>query len=95
MDKMTLVFSNQSYVSVKFLKRVGLISNSKEFFDRVPAKHKIRVVSEAAYNSFVEFANKTSGEVVSWILSENDSQFDGFDVKPAEYVSRKYIQKRL
>ncbi len=95
MAKMTLSVSGNSFVSVAFLKRIGFVVDTKVFFESVPNKHKMKIVTQEAYTTFVEFAKQTNGNIVPWIVSENDPRFCSIEVKPAEYVSRKYIQNRL
>jgi len=95
MSKMTLSVSGKSFVSVSFLKRIGLVVDTKSFFEKVPSKHKMKIVTQEAYSTFVQFAENTSGNIVPWIVSETDPMFGNNEVKPAEYLSRKYIQNRL
>lgn len=95
MSKMTLSVSGNSFVSVSFLKRIGFVVDTKSFFERVPSKHKMKIVTQEAYSTFVQFAEKTSGNIVPWIVSENDQRFVDNKVKPDEYVSRKYIQRKI
>lgn len=95
MSKMTLSVSGKSFVSVSFLKRIGLVVDTKSFFEKVPSKHKMKIVTQEAYSTFVQFAENTNGNIVPWIVSETDPMFGNNEVKPAEYVSRKYIQNRL
>lgn len=95
MSKMTLSVSGKSFVSVSFLKRIGLVVDTKSFFERVPSKHKMKIVTQEAYSTFIQFAENTNGNIVPWIVSETDPMFGNNEVKPAEYVSRKYIQNRL
>lgn len=95
MSKMTLSVSGKSFVSVSFLKRIGFVVDTKTFFEKVPAKHKMKIVTQEAYSTFVQFAKNTNGNIVQWIVSETDQIFGDDEVNPAEYVSRKYIQTRL
>ena len=52
----------------------------------------MKIVTQEAYTTFVEFAKQTNGNIVPWIFLKMIQDFAALEVKPAEYVSRKYIQ---
>lgn len=71
------VYQDNQYIPMESLVNSGIVEDVFGVFSRMPSENKVVIVSDVAYQTFKEYADKQGGSVSSWIVPMSNPTLSG------------------